>query len=199
MERVDICNMALTWIGQETITSVDDDSQRAILCKLNYAPARDATLEAHDWTFAVQRFQPAKNIVPPVYGAGQAFDIPPQILRVIACDQDETVLDPYSTVSINSREQIDWQMEGRQIICNLDVIYCRGIRRIEDEGSFSPLFVLALSAKLAVLLALALSSSTDVRQLVQMQYDEAISEAKSRDGLQGRGKRLRNRTMYKSR
>jgi hypothetical protein len=199
LERVDICNMALTWLGETPISSIDDESTRAELCQLNYQATRDATLEAHNWTFALERFIPAKNATPPIYGAGQAFDIPPQILRVVAVDNNESVIDPYSTISINSREQVDWQLEGRQIICNLDVIYARGIRRIEEEGIFSPLFVQAFAAKLAVLLCLPLTASIDKWQAMQAQYEVIMSEAKTRDGIQGRSRRLRNRSLEKSR
>jgi hypothetical protein len=198
MERVDICNMALSFLGENPITSIDDDSNNAQQLKIQYVPARDATLEAHDWTFAIKRFIPASNAVPPVYGATYAFDVPSDILRVLSVDRQ----DSYSTVftpRIDSEEQIDWQFEERQVICDLEIIYCRGLRRIEDEGLFSPLFVQAFAAKLAVYLALNLTSATDIRESMRIQYDEAISEAKARDGLQGRSKRIRNRSFAKAR
>jgi hypothetical protein len=193
--------MALTWLGEEPITSLEDDLDRALIMSINYAPARDATLEAHDWSFAIERFIPPKNAVAPVYGASAAFDIPPNILRVIAVDDPKTA-NPTSgvyTPIINSKEQLDWQFENRQVICNEDVIHCRGIRRIEQEGMFSPNFVQAFAAKLAFLSALALTSSAEVQANMKVIYDEFILIAKSRDGLQGRSKRLRNRTLLKSR
>jgi hypothetical protein len=193
--------MALTWLGEEPITSLEDDLDRALIMSINYAPARDATLEAHDWSFAIERFIPPKNAVAPVYGASAAFDIPPNILRVIAVDDPKTA-NPTSgvyTPIINSKEQLDWQFENRQVICNEDVIHCRGIRRIEQEGMFSPNFVQAFAAKLAFLSALALTSSQTTQAIWKDVYDGFILIAKSRDGLQGRSKRLRNRTLLKSR
>jgi hypothetical protein len=193
--------MALTWLGEEPITSLEDDLDRALIMSINYAPARDATLEAHDWSFAIERFIPPLNAVPPVYGASAAFDIPPNILRVIAVDDPKTA-NPTSgvyTPIINSKEQLDWQFENRQVICNEEVIHCRGIRRVEQEGLFSPNFVQAFAAKLAFLCALALTSSAEVQGNMKAIYDEFILLAKSRDGLQGRSKRFRNRTLLKSR
>jgi hypothetical protein len=193
--------MALTWLGRNPITSLEDDSDDAQIMSINYAPARDATLEAHDWSFAIERFIPPLNAVPPVYGASAAFDIPPNILRVIAVDDPKTA-NPTSgvyTPIINSKEQLDWQFENRQVICNEDVIHCRGIRRIEQEGMFSPNFVQAFAAKLAFLSALALTSSQTTQAIWKDVYDGFILIAKSRDGLQGRSKRLRNRTLLKSR
>jgi hypothetical protein len=198
-ERIDICNQALSWLGESPITSIDDETTRAHQCKINYAPTRDAVLEAHDWTFAIERFIPAQNVVPPVYGPGIAYDIPPQIIRVIACDNPNNSYDYPFVSKINGREQIDWQLEGDKIICSEAVIHCRGVRRIEEEGRFSPLFVQAFAAKLAFLLAQVVTSDPDIAQNVYAMYDLFIKEAVSRDGIQGRSRQIVNRQLAKSR
>jgi hypothetical protein len=198
-ERVDICNMALSWLGEAPITSIDDETTRAQQCKISYAPTRDAVLEAHDWTFAVERFIPAQNVVPPVYGPGVAYDIPPQIIRVLSCDNPSDSNSYPFTSKILGREQIDWQLEGDKIICNKDVIWCRGIRRIEEEGRFSPLFVQAFAAKLAFLLAQVITSDPEIAKNVYAMYDLFIKEAVSRDGIQGRSRQIVNRQLAKSR
>ena len=199
-ERVDICNIALSLLGEDPITSIDDDSNNAKQLKIHYEAARDATLEAHDWTFAIERFLPAKLTAEPVYGAAALFSVPVDILRVIACDNPSNVNDPsYGTVKINANEQIDWQMEAGNIVCNEEVVYARGVKRITAEGVFSPLFVEAFAAKLAMMLAVNLTASADIQARVTALYDYTIREAKSRDGLQGRNRRIRNRTLLKSR
>ena len=188
--------MALSWLGESPITSIDDETDRANQLQINYVPARDATLEAHNWTFAIQRFIPAINSTPPVYGAGVAFDIPPQILRVIAVDDADTAGNSTFTVKINQREQIE---QDRMAWQEIKVIHCRGIRRIEEEGRFSPLFVHAFAAKLAFLLAQNITSDPNIAQNVYGMYEQFIAEAKARDGLQGRSMRIRNRQLMKSR
>lgn len=197
-ERIDIVNMALGMIGEDPISSLEDETNTAIQAKIQYIPARDSTLEAHDWTFAVERFMPAKLTAEPIYGASSYFSIPTNIIRVIACDNvSSSALS--NTVSINSREQIDWQLEGRNIICNEEVVYARGIRRVEDEGIFSPLFVQAFAAKLAMLMALNLTASSDILDKATGMFQFFMDQAKSRDGLQGRSRRIRNRSMQKAR
>ena len=119
-ERINIANLALTWLGEEIITSLEDESDAAIIMSINYAPARDATLEAHDWSFAIFRFIPPKNAVEPIYGASAAFDVPANILRVISVDDPNTVnisTGVYQPI-INAKEQLDWVFENRQFICN---------------------------------------------------------------------------------
>jgi hypothetical protein len=197
-ERVDIANLALSWLGEADITSLEDDINRAHQMRINYIPARDATLEAHDWSFAMMRFIPPLNATPPVYGAGQAFDIPPNILRIISVDPNDTDRNNFIQ-PIGSAEQIDWVFENRQVICNQDVIYCRGIRRVEQEGKFSPTFVHALAAKLAFLTAINLTASAEIQANMAGLYGGFIQEAKSRDGLQGRSRRLRNRSLQRVR
>jgi hypothetical protein len=131
----------------------------------------------------------------PLYGASALFKVPVNILRVIACDNPSNAgFNPSGTmVTIDTNQQIDWQMEGGNIVCNESVVYARGIRRIEDEGSFSPLFVEAFAAKLAMLLAINLTSSASIMALVTDLYDKFIQQAKTRDGLQGRSRRIRAR------
>jgi hypothetical protein len=179
-------------LGEKPITSLDDNSSNAKQLTIQYVPARDATIEAYDWTFAIERFMPGLLTEEPVYGAGQLFAVPSNILRVIACD-NVTNTNTYFRDAINSKEQIDWQMEGGNIICNESVVYARGVRRVEDEGSFSNLFVQAFAAKLAMLLAINLTASADIQARVTSYYDFAINEAISRDGQQGRSTRFRTR------
>jgi hypothetical protein len=198
-ERVGIANLALTWLGEEPVTSLEDDLDRARIMSINYSPARDATLEAHDWSFAIFRFIPPLNSVAPVYGASSAFDIPTNILRMISVDNPKDTSNTDFTLPIDSREQLDWVFESRQVICNQEVIHCRGIRRIEQEGLFSPMFVHAFAAKLAFLTAMNLTSSAEIQANMLAFYSQFILEAKTRDGLQGRSRRLRNRSLIKSR
>jgi len=76
-----------------------------------------------------------------------------------------------------------------------DSIVCTGIRRIEDEGIFSPLFDLAFAAHLATFLAYALTDSDGKFNAASALYTLKIQEAKSRDGLQGGSSRIRNRSL----
>ena len=197
-ERVDIANLALSWLGEQPISSLDDESDRALQMKINYEKARDATLEAHDWTFAIKRFIPAMNAVPPVWGASFAFDVPSDILRVIGCWPNDTRTSGIPA-PIDSLEQIDWQMENNQIVTDVEVVFAKGIRRVLQEGKFSPNFVHAFAAMLASLTALNLTASASIQANMDALYNEMILKAKSRDGLQGRSRRIRQRSFQKAR
>jgi hypothetical protein len=50
--KIDICNLALSMIGERTIVSFSDSNSRARLCDSLYEQARSHVLSAFDWPFA---------------------------------------------------------------------------------------------------------------------------------------------------
>lgn len=178
-------------MGGAQITGFEDDSNEARLITLNYDAAKRATLEAHVWTFAVERFIPAKVSTNPAWGYPSRFLIPGNILRVLSVGPNNEIWWQY--------EQDQWEVEGPYILTDVDVIYCRGIANIEEEGLFSGLFEHALSAKLAVLVALPLTKSRSIMETMAKLYAAMINDAKTRDGLQGRSRRIRHRSMRNAR
>lgn len=199
-DQVEIANIALTILGANLITSFDDDSDEAKLMRLHYGPARDATLEVQEWTFAVKRFTPDPDVEKPLFGWQFQYTIPSDIIRMLTCDRigdiPANMIDP--TV-VTEFDQIDWIVENRKILANVDIIHARGIRRVESEALFSPLFVHAFAAKLALLMALPLTQSNTIFDKAALLYAAMISEAKSRDGIQGRSRRIRNKSLLRVR
>lgn len=201
-ERVDIANLALNWIGEEQITSLEDDTKAARTMRLNYRAARDATLEAHEWSFAIVRFEPARLEEPPLFKWRYAYQVPADVMRVLSCERAEDAYGPDSIrwePTNRADEQIDWAMERNCILTNEGRVFARGIERVTEEGRYSNLFVHALAAKLAAVSSVALTASSSVQASMYALYSQMIKEAKSRDGLQGRNLRIRNRSLLKSR
>lgn len=196
--KTEIANIALALIGANLVTNVEvDDSDEARAVRVQYEPALLATLEAQEWSFAIRRFQPAEAGTPPLYGWGRAFTVPPEIIRVLTVERnnrayliDEAGLQP---------EQVNWDFEDGQILCNEQVIFARGITDDVNEGDFSPTFVQAFAARIALMVALPLTQSNQIYQNMGGLYAGFIKEAKTRDGMQGRSKRIRNRSLLKAR
>lgn len=188
-ERVDIANIALSLLGEPEVTSLDDDLKQARQVKINYSAARDATLEAHEWSFALTRWRPSPSATPPDFGPAYAFPVPSDVLRVLSVHDD-----PFFSVT-EAKEQVQWVLEENKILCDEQVIYCRGIKRVTEEGRFSPLFVHALAAKIAFFIALNLTASAEIQSTMAAVYAGFIKEARSRDGVQGRNKRIRHRRL----
>jgi len=198
--KIEIVNIALSLLSANTITSLGDDSDEARLATVHYGPALDATLESQEFSFARKRFIPALNATAPLFGWGRAFDIPSEILRVVSCDRINLPPGNFTPGDVSYQpESVDYIIENRQILTNEGKIYARGIERVTQEGKFSPLFVHALAAKLAMLMAIPLTQSNQVATNMAGIYTVFMKEAKTRDGIQSPSKRIRQRSLLQAR
>lgn len=199
--KTEIANIALALIGGDLVTDVNvDDSREAQLIRVHYNAARDATLEAQEWSFAIRRFEPPLQVEKPLYEWGNAFLPPAEIIRVLSCDQ-VTVNQFDTAIAANNPKppQVDWDFENGLILSDEARILARGITNDVNEGMFSPLFVQAFAARLAMMVALPLTQSQQIFQDAGALYSGFIKEAKTRDGMQGRSKRIRNRSLLQVR
>jgi len=195
--RIDVCNFALALLGESEIVSLEDETDKARTMKTFYYIARDAVLESADWTFATRRFLPAKSETSPAWGWANAFPIPSDIIRVTMVDRNNNFsIIPQGDMVENP---VDHQIEGNEILCNDNVIYCKGVRRMEDEGGYSPLFVEAFAAKLAYLAALPITSSRGTKKDMLDLHTGLIKDAKIRDGIQNTTRRMRNTHLLDAR
>ena len=187
--RIDIVNIALTMLGAEPITSLEDEAPEARLMKVHYYIARDSTLEAHEWSFAIERFVPAKAAAAPAWGWAYQFPIPSNIIRVLTVER----VSASQMVATNrhTRHQVDHVVEGRNILATEGTIYCTGIRSIDDEGIYTNLFSTAFACRLAMMTCLAITESSTKFKEMAVMYAGAIREASSRDGQQGTTRRMR--------
>ena len=193
--ETDICNMALGWIGADTVTSLDDDSTGANLCKLNYPRSRDTVLESREWTFAVKRFVLAPDSEPPEFNWGQRFKIPSEVLRVLTVDRNSVTSSNELTSNFVEHEQMNWVREGDYILADISVVHMRAIVRIESTAKFSESFVHAVAARLAADLAIPITRSRQLQQQMYGLYQAKLNDAASTEGMQGRSKRIRSRYL----
>lgn len=190
--RIDIVNQALIFLGADTITSLEDDSEQAELMNKIYDLTRDSTLEAHEWSFAIRQFSPAASAETPDKPWSYSYPLPSDIIRLLRVDRGT------SNCGLD-RNEIDHVLYGRNILTNIPIGFCTGIRRVEDEGIYSNLFCDAFSAKLAMKACYSIEDSNTKMQAISVIYAGAIAEAKSRDGQQGTTRRLRSKWLNASR
>lgn len=170
--EVAICNMALAEIGRGAqITSIDEASQAARACKLRYPYARDACLRAYDWNFAARRAELPKNAVAPAFEYANAYDLPADCLLVR---------------SVFDGDAEKWVVEGRQILTDMgDPIFIKYTALVTQTAAFDPLFVEALSARVASDIAVQLSESVSRAQGLWQVYQSKLVEARRRDAQEG--------------
>lgn len=169
--EVSICSNALRKLGDDPITSLTDDTERARLCNAFYEPTRDAVLRAHPWNFAIERQELSKLTSTPVFDYDYEYSLPtnPYCLRVLKMEY----------------EDYEFKIEGRKLLSNEDGAKIQYIARITDPAKFDPLFTEVLTARLAAELAYAVTGSNTLSKQIWEIYDSKISEARSIDGLEG--------------
>lgn len=171
---VQICNMALTRIGQnQLILSIDEQSQAAELCSLHYEDARDAVLRDFDWPFAEARVYLADIGSPPMNWCYR-YRYPTNCIKArrIAIPGNENPRaderTPFKIIHADG---------GRAIVTNQSQAELVYTVKVEDTTYFDPLFVSALAWRLAAEIAMGLQARPENYQAAQQQYMLAISEA----------------------
>lgn len=176
MDPVGICNLALGRIGEKPITSFNDASRVAELCKAAFDPARDAVLEARAWTFAIERLAPiAADATAPAFGYSYRHLLPASVLRVLTCEDG------------TENRDLKWEREGQYIVDDVSgELFVKAVVRVEDPTKWSSGFCDTLAYKLASVLVVPISDNLTLQQELEKLYRIALREAGARDALQGR-------------
>ncbi|MCK5021096.1 MAG: hypothetical protein KAS32_29065 [Candidatus Peribacteraceae bacterium] len=178
--EVGICNLSLSWLGGNRITSLDDDTDEANLCVDNYEFSRDTVLEMRNWTFATSRVKLNPLVEAPEFGFKFKCVLPPECIRVIQASTDP-----------DFRYGIEWVREENLLLSNYPDPYIRFIKRMTDVTRFSPLFVKAMAAQLAADMAIPLTASKKLMDAMMARMDYFLEQAGGMDGTQGRNQKLR--------
>lgn len=183
---VQICNLALSWMGQKRINSLQDNQNEAIVMNDNYELSRDKTLSDVAWTFAMERRTLAPVVDAPAFGSGNKFLIPGDVLRV------HRVYRANSTSQSNAFSNAEWVREGNYIISPESTLWAMFIMRVTDPNKFSPGFVHALAARLAADTAITFTENPRLEETMERRYLAKLADAAYIDGSQGRTEVIRS-------
>jgi len=173
---VSICANALRRLGDDPITSLGDDTERARLCNGFFSDARDSVLRAHPWNFAVTRTTLARLATVPPYGYNYMFALPtdPYCLRVLEMEHPDYIF-KIETAPTHGRVLLTDEAQAKILF----------VSRVTDATLFDAIFVDALTAKMAVDLAYPVTGSASLQAQMQKLYETKLSEARSVDGMEG--------------
>ena len=174
---IEIANRALVLLGEQRITSFDDNSKPAREVKSQYDLTRRAELRANRWAFALKRAQLAALPNPPV-GApefGKVYNFPTDALRITDIGD---IFVGMAFTNYRGKSEAAWAIEGRQILTSIaPPLNIRYVWDIQDGQQFDALFVDALSARLAVDLGIVLTEATGRVDNAKALYAIAIRRA----------------------
>lgn len=173
---VDICNKALSLLGQRTIVSLDDDSPEALACRIHWEPLRDEVLRSHPWNCASKRASLNRLLETPAYDYDYYYQLPTDCLMVR-----------------NVEPEGHFELEGRKLLSGSNAISILYTAANDDTTEYDSQLAAGLSYKLAAELAYQMTKSNSLAQQLDEKGNEKIADAKSSDSIEGKRPDRRSR------
>jgi len=188
-----IANKALSYLGADPITSLDDNNTTAELIKVNYDSIRDAVLEERNWSWATKRHTSTTSDEPE-FGMGFRHPVPEAYLKVTRLYREVNSYDPNKW-----RPSVGWRREGQFIIARESTIYMWGIERITNTNQFPAMFVECFATRIAAELAIAITENQSQQGLMWQLYGAKLDAAAASDGAQGGSDVIQSNTLIDAR
>lgn len=163
--ETEICNVALTFLGEEVIGDIADNVQ----CVLYYPTCRDHLLRKHTWNFAEKRQTLAQITAGPIFEFKYKFQLPNDYIKVIRLYNDDT----------------EYRIEGKTLLTNSSSVKLIYTARIIDPNVFDSMFITALQFRLASYLAIGLKQSNSLFDQFRNYAEEEVFNAQVKDSQEG--------------
>lgn len=173
VSKIDICNLALAHLGQEGISSLTQDDERARRIHLFYEPVKAEVLRTHNWAFALVR-EPLVLLEDPSAPAyPYLYQYPADGLFVRKVFAGESGRKPFEFKEVYRR-----RINQRAIQTPAPQAVAEYTRDVQDATQFDPAFVKAFSLALAADLALTLTGDEGLSRLMLTRYVQSLEEAR---------------------
>lgn len=167
--KVDICNLALQMLGEETIGSIDEKPKGEV-CAVFYDHTVEEVLRLHDWNCARARTELAPLSETPPMEWKYYYQLPVGCLAVRAV-QDSGGSSGYA-----------WEREGNRIVTNQEEIF---LVYTTTPLSFDSTLRSAIAARLAWYMAYRLTQSRAVQKDALAQFGVIMAGAEGADAMEG--------------
>lgn len=167
--NVEICNVALTRLDRERITSLLDGSTSGNDCNAIFGPTREELLRGHDWNFARSRQKLARLTATPTYEFDYAYQLPTDWLTTRAVHQDD-----------GGRSTPAFRMEGQTILSSAEDIYLTYTKALTSPSGMPADFRNLFSYRLAEQLGKTSTLREEMAKLVR----KAENRARSADAIE---------------
>ncbi len=170
--EVDVCNLALTWLGERRITSLDDEPL-GLVCKEVWPLARDAVLRMHRWNAIQRQAALARLADAPLAGHAYAYQLPADCLRAWRVEDKAT------------GQEARFTLFSRRLHTDAAEPILTYGARVTDTTQFDPLLVEACAANLAWTLAYQLIGHKAKAAQMAALLNGKVLQAKNIDELEG--------------
>ena len=167
---VSICSNASLMLGQGAIASLEppDATQQASLAANLYPSIRNAILRSHTWNCTIKRVILPPTETPPAFDWAYAFNFPDDWIR---------------TTQVGLKDcPVDYDIEGRQFLCNDSVFYLVYQFLNIVEATYDPMLVEVLTLAMKAALAYPMTKSQSVADSAKTELKEKMRQARNVDG-----------------
>ena len=180
VSKIDICNLALAHLGQEGISSLTQDDERARRIHLFYDPVNAEVLRTHNWAFALVR-EPLVLLEDPSAPAyPYLYQYPADGLFVRKVFAGDSGRKPFEFKEVYRR-----RVNQRAIQTPAPQAVAEYTRDVQDATQFDSAFVKAFSLALAADLALTLTGDEALSRLLLTRYAQSLQEARRSNMSEG--------------
>jgi len=166
--KVDICNIALAYLGVEAIRSFEENNVRSRLCDVSFDVAKDYLLSTFDWPFArkyitLAQIDPDDVSVPE---GDYAYSLPNDCITPMMVGEET--------------ENTKWRVEGNNLVCTIDEngeVNLYYTAQIVDTFAFSDPFINLLAMTLASRIGLPLTKNKKLVDSIMNQMVVVESQA----------------------
>jgi hypothetical protein len=179
---IDICNLALGKLGARRITSFDNSSEEAQLCRIEYPHQRDCLLRDHNWNFALARATLPADPVAPAFGYERSYELPADCSRLVEVGERRLRIgdDPY-----DFDPRGDFIVEGRSILTNREApLQVRYVRRLTPTELYDDSFVDAIVWHLAAALCMPITQQWRMVPNLQVAAQQSLIRAARANALE---------------
>lgn len=181
ISKLDIFNLALTALGQDTIASTNEDNATAKRLRLLYDVVLEQEIRSHDWKFCSRDIRLALS-PEKITGWEYAYNRPEGAVFV------KNVFNDFhrrnSARKADFAEMANGNLTAKIICCNLENAYAHVSYLITNPAFYDALFVDVLKYALAKEIAFALTGDSRNVQLMNSLYAAALNKAEAADLLE---------------
>lgn len=165
---VGICSNALLQLGDRPIASLNESTDRALLCNNLWPMVRDYILRRAVWSCTRASVMLAPETAAPEADWGQSFLLPGDCMRVLQVGERG-----YRT---------DHEIRGRRVFANATALHIVYQQNVTDPVQWDAGMVDAACSEMAARLAYAITQSASLAQLKRQEADVAMRRAQAVSG-----------------
>lgn len=191
--QVQICNIALGWIGAGRVTDIGGgaSSEEELLCKDQFEISVRATLEHKAWLFAIAVVDCGTGAA---VGTGEHEDF----LGKFTLPVNSNVVHVVQADDGSGKYDVDFEQRGGYVYADLDPaskLYVRAVCYFSDPTTWTPTFQRAVAARIAADLAMTLTESVAHEQRMERKFIEEVKKGGAWDAMRGTSQTFKNNVL----